>query len=125
MNPPVIKGLIDRRVLVNFRVDPNVLQTVLPHPFRPKLAHGSAMAGVCLIRLAQIRPRFVPAFLGISSENAAHRMAVEWDSGGSHQEGVYIPRRDTSSRLNVMTGGRIFPGEHHLADFDGVGDVVD
>ena len=118
MNLPVIKGLIDRRILVNFRVEPEVLQTMLPPPFRPKLVRGSAMAGVCLIRLAQLRPRFVPAILGIGSENAAYRMAVEWDSAGSNEEGVFIPRRDTSSRLNVIAGGRIFPGEHHLADFD-------
>jgi hypothetical protein len=33
------------------------------------------------------------------------------------KEGVYIPRRDTSSRLNSLVGGRVFPGVHHLADF--------
>jgi hypothetical protein len=30
---------------------------------------------------------------------------------------VFIPRRDTGSWLNYFAGGRIFPGEHHLADF--------
>jgi len=44
-------------------------------------------------------------------------MAVEWTEDGQTKEGVYIPRRDTSSRLNALAGGRIFPGEHHLADF--------
>ena len=68
MKIPVVRGVIDRRILVNFRVDPEVLARVLPKPFRPKLAHGAGMAGVCLIRLKQIRPRFFPAFLGISSE---------------------------------------------------------
>lgn len=118
MRVPVVRGVIDRRVLVNFRVEPSVLQRVLPAPFRPKLAHGRGIAGVCLIRLAQIRPRLLPSFLGISSENAAHRVAVEWDSTEGPQDGVYIPRRDTSSRLNVMAGGRVFPGEHNLARFD-------
>src|SRR5690606_18571017 len=27
------------------------------------------------------------------------------------------PRRDTSSKLNSLAGGRIFPGVHHLAEF--------
>jgi hypothetical protein len=117
MQIPVIRGVIDRRVLVNFRVDPTVLSRVLPAPFRPKLIHGAGMAGVCLIRLKGIRPRFLPSFLGISSENAAHRIAVEWDQDGSTREGVFIPRRDTSSRLNVLAGGRLFPGEHHHAAF--------
>ena len=76
------------------------------------------MAGICLIRLKQIRPRFLSAFFGISSENAAHRIAVQWESGGRTQEGVYVVRRDTSSRLNSAAGGRLFPGIHHHARFD-------
>ncbi|HUG68501.1 MAG TPA: DUF2071 domain-containing protein, partial [Pirellulaceae bacterium] len=103
--------------LANFRVDPDVLAKVLPCPFRPKLVNGKGIAGICLIRLKQIRPRFVPAFMGISSENAAHRIAVEWDQNGEKKQGVYIPRRDTSSRLNTLVGGRLFPGVHHYARF--------
>src|SRR5205085_1548695 len=53
----------------------------------------------------------------ISSENAAHRVAVEWEQNGALREGVYIPRRDTSSRLNTLAGGRLFPGVHHHARF--------
>ena len=90
---------------------------LLPPPFRPKLVHGWAVAGVCLIRLKHIRPRFVPAPLGLASENAAHRVAVKWHDGGRLREGVYIPRRDTSSRLNAWAGGHIFPGTHHRACF--------
>jgi hypothetical protein len=117
MQIPVIRGLIDRRILVNFRVDPDVLAPFLPAPFRPKLVNGAGMAGVCLIRLKKIRPRFLPSFLGISSENAAHRIAVEWDQEGATKEGVFIPRRDTSSRLNTLMGGRLFPGVHNHAVF--------
>lgn len=117
MEIPVIRGVIDRRILVNFRVDPDVLGKILPRPFRPKLVHGAGVAGVCLIRLKHIRPRWLPAFIGISSENAAHRIAVEWDERGHSHEGVFIPRRDTSSRLNVLAGGRLFPGVHHHARF--------
>ncbi len=51
-------------------------------------------------------------------ENAAHRIAVEWeDSTGAQREGVFIPRRDTGALLNRLAGGRLFPGEHHLARF--------
>jgi Uncharacterized conserved protein (COG2071) len=114
---PVIRGIIDRRILVNYRVDAAVLARLLPQPFGPKLVNGAGMAGVCLIRLKDIRPRFLPSFLGISSENAAHRIAVEWDQDGKTREGVFIPRRDTSSRLNTLAGGRLFPGIHHHAAF--------
>src|SRR5439155_18121683 len=57
-------------------------------------------------------------FTGLSSENAAHRIAVRWQGeNGQAQEGVFIPRRDTNSFLNHAVGGRLFPGEHHHADF--------
>ncbi|HEY7116804.1 MAG TPA: DUF2071 domain-containing protein [Tepidisphaeraceae bacterium] len=118
MRLPTIQGVIDRRILVNYRVDAGVAARLLPAPFRPKLANGYAMAGICLIRLKQIRPAFVPLAAGVGSENAAHRFAVEWDRDGQRQEGVFIPRRDTSSRLNTLVGGRLFPGEHHHARFE-------
>lgn len=118
MNIPVIRGVIDRRILVNYRVDRDVLRRLLPEPFRPKLVDDVGVAGVCLIRLNHIRPTAFPAVVGISSENAAHRIAVEWEEDGQRREGVYIPRRDTSSRLNTILGGRLFPIIQHHARFD-------
>jgi uncharacterized protein YqjF (DUF2071 family) len=117
MKIPVIRGVIDRRILVNYRVDPGVLARVLPAPFRPKVVHGVGMVGICLIRLRHLRPGFLPGWLGVTSENAAHRTAVEWDEGGRVREGVYIRRRDTSSRLTALLGGRAFPGLHSHARF--------
>ena len=114
---PTIKGTIARRVLINFRVDPAALQRQLPTPFRPRLIDGQGMAGVCLIRLEQMRPTGAPRALGFSSENAAHRIAVEWDEGSETKEGVYIPIRHTNSRINHAIGGRLFPGEHQFANF--------
>jgi hypothetical protein len=118
MRIPAIRGIIDRRILVNYRVERDALAALLPRPFRPKLIRGSGVAGICLIRLKHIRPPGAPKFLGLKSENAAHRIAVEWDQDGAKMEGVFVPRRDTSSRLNAFVGGRLFPGIHHLATFD-------
>src|SRR5579863_426820 len=81
MRIPRITGLIKRRFLVNYRVEPAVIQTLLPDPLRPKLHEGHAVAGICLIRLEEVRPTGLPAFLGMASENAAHRIAVEWRDG--------------------------------------------
>ena len=117
MHLPVVHGVIERRLLVNVRVDPRVAERIVPLPFRPRCVRGHAIAGVCLIRLADLRPRGVPRAAGLGSENAAHRIAVEWDSPGGIRQGVYIPRRDTDSRLVWLAGGRLFPGAHHLASF--------
>jgi hypothetical protein len=116
---PTLQGIIKRRLLVNYRADPEIIQGIIPQPFRPKLHCGHSIIGVCLIRLEQIRPLGFPGIIGISSENAAHRIAVEWtDKTGQQCEGVYIPRRDTGSLINHLAGGRLFPGEHHSARFD-------
>jgi len=117
MRIPAITGIIDRRILANFRIDPEVMARALPPPFRPKLANGYAIGGICLIRLRSIRPKSLPIPWGIRSENAAHRIAVEWEEDGRLRDGVYIPRRDTDSWLSTLTGGTLFPGIHHHASF--------
>jgi hypothetical protein len=117
MRLPAIRGIIDRRILANYRVDPEHMAAALPPPFRPQCINGFAIGGICLIRLKRLRPKALPIPWGIGSENAAHRIAVEWESNGQTMCGVYIPRRDTNSRLNSLAGGRIFPGIHHHAEF--------
>ena len=117
MRLPVIQGIIRRRILANFRVDPETMQREIPTRFQPKLQNGLAVAGICLIRLEHIRPRSMPEIIGLNSENAAHRVAVTWDEDGVTREGVFISRRDTGSQISHLVGGRIFPGEHHHASF--------
>lgn len=117
MRIPKIKGVIERRILINYQIDEQVLTDFLPEPFKPKLVNGKGIAGICLIRLKEIRPKGLPKQIGISSENGAHRIAVQWEENGEQKEGVYIPRRDTSSKLNSLAGGTVFPGTHHLAEF--------
>lgn len=114
---PAVKAVMARRILVNFRIEPAAVAELLPHPFRPKLVKGWALGGICLIRLEHTRPAWLPRAFGVSSENAAHRIAVEWTEHGCRREGVFIPRRDTNSLLNRVTGGRLFPGVHHAAEF--------
>jgi hypothetical protein len=118
MRAPRLTSVVQRRLLVNYRTDPEVTARLLPAPLRPQVVDGWAVSGICLIRLAGVRPRSVPALFGAGSENAAHRIAVEWDTPHGVARGVYIPRRDTGSRLNSALGGRLFPGQHHHVRFD-------
>jgi hypothetical protein len=111
-------GRIAQRILVNYRVDPDVAARLVPAPFRPDTSRGAAIAGICLLRLEDLRPATVPRRFGITSENAAHRIAVEWDGPAGRRHGVYIPRRDTSSLVTTFVGGRLFPGWHHRAAFE-------
>ena len=115
---PAVAGVMKRRLLVNYRADPKVVQRLLPSPFEPKLQGGHAIVGICLIRLEKLRPAGLPAILTVSSENAAHRFGVTWlDVANERREGVFISRRDSNAWLNYRAGGRLFPGVHHRADF--------
>ncbi|MFC7139347.1 DUF2071 domain-containing protein [Halosimplex aquaticum] len=114
---PSLRGVIDRRILVNFRIEADALDAVLPDPFEPRTVDGYAIGGICLLRLTDVRPRGLPAFVGTRSENAAHRVGVEWADDGKRESGVYVPRRDSSSRLTAAVGRRSF-GEYYRADFD-------
>lgn len=117
MRLPQIAGEIERRLLVNYRVDPALLGDLLPPQLRPQFIDGMAVAGICLIRLGGLRPRGLPSTFGLRTENAAHRIAVEWDEFGTTRAGVFIPRRHSDSRLTLWLGGRVFPGVHHHARF--------
>ena len=118
MNGPTMASIIERRLLVNYRLDPDATARLLPRHMSPDLVNGYAVGGICFIRLSSLRPAGLPAFLGVTTENAAHRIAVVWEGPNGPERGVYIPRRDTSSRLTALVGGRVFPGEHHHARFD-------
>lgn len=115
MKLPRIQGIIRRRLLVNFRVDPTVIARQLPEGLVPKLHEGHAIAEICLIRLEKMRLPAIPIPVGGSSENAAHRIAVRSPDG---TDAVYVPRRDSDSWINHLAGGRVFPGEQHRARFE-------
>jgi hypothetical protein len=116
---PAVTGTIKRRLLINFRADPEVVGRILPERVRPKLQNGFAVVGVCLIRLEHERPAGIPRMLGMSGEHAAHRFAVEWTNENGHDtDGVFISRRHTDSLAARLAGGRVFPVESHAAHFD-------
>lgn len=113
----IIKGIIDRRILVNFRLDPDCVARILPEPFRPRLFHGHALGGICLIRFKKMRPTWLPGFLGTASENGTHRFCVEWEKDGKISTGIYVKQRFTDSRLHEFGGDKVFPGSLSLSRF--------
>lgn len=109
-----VTGIIDYRILLNFRIDPEVMKKNLPEEFTPKVVNGYAIGGICQVSLSEMRAKGMPSIVGTGSHNAAHRIAVDSSQG----EGVYVTRRDTNSWLNTMSGGRVFPGVYSKANFD-------
>ncbi len=112
-----LQSTIERRLLINYRLDPGVARAMVPPGLSPHLVNGYAVAGVCLIRLGSLRPAGMPAQLGWRGENAAHRIAVEWEDDDGVHAGVYIPERHSGSWIPVALGGRLVPGAHRHARF--------
>lgn len=112
-----VRARLRRRLLLNYRLDADVARALLPDGLRPLLVDGHAVAGVCVLGLEDIRPRWARGRWGFRSENAAHRIAIEWDEEGEAQPGVYIFERHSSAWLPVLFGGRLFPGVHRKARF--------
>ena len=117
MELPVLNGMIDRRILINYRIDPDVVKRFLPEDINPLVINGFASGGICLLRLKDIGAKCTPSFLRINSENAAYRFLVTYRKTGRVTNGVYIPRRDTDSKLNVLVAGKVFSWPHYPATF--------
>lgn len=117
MELPVLNGTIDRRILINYRIVPSAVKSLLPPHLEPLIINGYASGGICLLRLKDIGLKHSPSFLRITSENAAHRFLVTFKKDGRIRNGVFIPRRDTDSILNVLLAGRIFSWPHFSAIF--------
>ena len=118
MELPVLNGIIDRRLLINYRIKPEVVKSLLPPQLDPLVINGYASGGICLLRLKDIGVKYTPSFLRITSENAAHRFLVTWRKGGDIMKGVYIPQRHTDSQLNVLLAGKVFAWPHYPAKFE-------
>jgi hypothetical protein len=113
-----LRAQVRRRLLISYRVDPAVAQSLIPEQFRPQIVDGSAVAGVCMIGLQSVRPGWLRPRVGFRTENVAHRIAVEWDENGKTRSGVYIVERHSSALLPVLAGGRLFPGVQKRARFE-------
>ncbi|MBJ7291608.1 DUF2071 domain-containing protein [Williamsia sp.] len=110
-----MRSVIERRMLINYRVDPVVASGWVPDGFRVQIVDGSALAGICMTRVARMVPRGVPGPLGWRGENAAARVAVEWVENDVTHRGTFILRRFSASAAVVAVGGRLFPGVHDKA----------
>lgn len=114
--------MIERRVLLNYRLEPELARNLLPEGLRPQIVRGSAVAGTCFIRLAQVRPTGTPPALGWRIDNAAHRIAVEWDGPAAVERGVFLPEQFSGSRAAFLArktlAGRLLPTPDTYATFD-------
>jgi hypothetical protein len=116
----VLEAVVARRVLVNYRVDLAIARRLVPAPLEPLEHRGSALAGISLVRLVELRPRGLGPLVGLTIENLAHRIAVTAPGGRRKPRnlGTYVFRRDTESRLVAAIGSPLFAGANRRASFE-------
>lgn len=116
---PAIRGVVERRILVNYRVDVETLDTVLPEPFRGREAgeSGKGIGSLCFMRINDARLRFTPKSTGVSVETMTHRISAERENNGETEHCVYVPRRDVSSEFCAAVGRSALPTDLNCADF--------
>ncbi|MDZ7687624.1 MAG: DUF2071 domain-containing protein [Halobacteriales archaeon] len=116
---PAVRGFVESRLLVNYRVDVETLESFLPEPFRAREVGetGVGVGTVCFTSVEEARPRVLPESVGVSFRTVTHRVHVEIDDGRGVTFCVYVPRRDVSSRFCALAGSLLLPAEFEKAEF--------
>ncbi len=108
---PRFVGDVEGRVLLNYRVDVEELEAVLPEAFHPvEVDDGVGVGGVCASTIRDLRPGAAPEALSVSTVNTSHRIAVVWKEDDDVRRGSYVTRRDVAGRLKALAGGAVLPG---------------
>jgi len=116
---PAVSGVVESRILVNFRVGLDTLDTVLPEPFRGREVGetGVGIGTVCFTKVTKARPWFVPESLSVGFETATHRISAAVEGEGGTTFCVYVPQREVSSRFCSVVGGFLLPTDFDRAEF--------
>ena len=92
-----VRGVIERRLIVIYRLDPKVAKELLPPPWQARLIGGYAVAGIALAHLGRLRPAGLPPVAGLARESVTHGIAVEWESSRSLHNGVFVTHHDSAA----------------------------
>jgi hypothetical protein len=117
LRTPIVEATIERRVVIVYRLDPDVVADLIPGPFEAQMVKEFAVGATSFTSVKHLRPRGLPPWLGRDSEHAAHLIAVTWLNQRRPAIGVFCSRRHTSSRVIATSSDRLFPGTRELADF--------
>src|SRR6266511_3513228 len=101
-----------RCLLVNFAVDPDAMQVLLPRHIEPGLHEGHAYLSVVVAQMERMRPAFAPRVLGITYKQIVYRVVVRC----GEERGVHFLRSDADSRTMTALGNAFsFFRFHHSA----------
>jgi hypothetical protein len=116
---PAVRGVVQRRLLVNYRADVGTLGAVLPEPFvaREVGESGDGIGSVCFTKVRGARTRLSPSLLGVSAEVATHRVSAVCETESGTEACAYVPRRDVSSRSFAFLWNLTMPADLKIGVF--------
>ena len=112
---PSVRARMHERYIVNVRVPPDALAAALPGCLDPQEVNGFGIVSFCVLDLRRISIAPVPPVAGPRSVSCAARYAV-LDEGGAPS--VFVPERQTGSRLGAWFTRRGFSAPHGLVDIE-------
>ena len=102
-NPLTMRGILDQCWLFTYQTPVAEAQAVLPRELEPVTHAGHAFWNIVVCHLRAMRPKPLPAFLGVSYWHVAYRLYVRFHpASGPPVEGVYFARSDCDSRLMAL-----------------------
>jgi uncharacterized protein YqjF (DUF2071 family) len=119
-----MRTMFRRCLLVNFAVDPDATQRLLPRHIEPDLYRGHAYLSVVIAHMERMRPAFVPKVLGITYNQIVYRVVVRC----GEERGVHFLRSDADSPVMTALGNafsffRFHRSAIELRERDGVLDL--
>jgi hypothetical protein len=105
---------LEQKLLLVFRAEPDTLAEWLPAEIRLRPFRGLGIAGIWIERRQQKASRLLPARLA-ATQNIVHHIYVTRDLAPQREKaGIFVVRRDTSSRwLSWSTTGPEVDRRHH------------
>jgi hypothetical protein len=104
-NPFTMVGTIQRCWLFTFHAPADAVQKFVPRELELITRNGVAFWNVVFCQLRGMRPKPLPAFMGISCWHIGYRLYVRFHPvSGEPLEGLYFVRSDCDSPMMVFEG---------------------
>lgn len=112
---PAVRARMRERFIVNVRVPPDALAAELPGSLEPQVVNGWGVVSFCLLDLRRLTIAPLPPAVGPRSMSCAVRYAVLDEAAAPS---VFVPERQTSSKLGAWLTRLGFSAPHGLVDID-------
>jgi uncharacterized protein DUF2071 len=118
-NPLTMVGTLDRCWLSVYQTPIEEARALLPRELEPVTHGGCAFWNVLVCHLHRMRPKPLPAFLGVSYWHVAYRLYARFNpASGPALEGLYFLRSDCDSRLMTGLGNLLTDFRFHTAGIE-------